>query len=93
MQTIKVKYIGKGDAIVSEWDGVKYTFSKSDPVQIIPLKVFQDMQNSFNVFRDDVIPFQEDSKEKENKVKVEESTPIIEEVKNKRRTRRIKNEQ
>lgn len=69
MQMIKVKYTGKGDAIFAEHDGIKYAFYKEKPVQIIPLIVFQAMQNQYNVFRDEVIPVQDATEEKKEETK------------------------
>ena len=57
MQFIKVRYVGKGDSILTEYDGIKYNFSKSKPVAIIPLVVYNFMQDYQNVHREDLVPF------------------------------------
>ena len=56
MARMKVRYIGKGDAITCEYNGKKYTFSKSRPEQEIPLEVFRYMVSDSNPFRLDLLP-------------------------------------
>ena len=67
MQMIKVRYIGKGDSVLTEYDGVKYNFGKSNPVQIIPLAVYNYMQDFQNPHREDIRPESDASVEVEQK--------------------------
>ena|SRR3990167_2078069 len=57
MQFIKVKYIGKGDSILTEYDGIKYSFSKSKPIVEIPLIVYNHMQDYNNPHRESIVPY------------------------------------
>lgn len=87
---IKVKYVGKGDAIVVEYDGIKYTFSKRSPIQEIPIIVYNYMMDLNNPYRDDILPFQEEAKEE---IKEPEETEQAKEIsKPKKRRRRVKKE-
>jgi len=61
MQEIKIRYIGKNDLITCEYDGVKYNFSKTNTVQIIPLEVFKHWNSDTNPYRNEIIPFQDDA--------------------------------
>ena len=81
MRYIKVEFVGKGDGIVAEWDGVKYTFSPGKAIQIIPYVVFQNMQNKDNAFKDYVVPYQDDLEEKKEvaKTTIEDDINQIEE--------------
>jgi hypothetical protein len=80
MQEIKIKYVGKGDAVVAEHNGKKYTFSRSNPVQIIPLVVYNMLQDISNPFRWDIVPFQDNAPERNEEVKktIEEEVDSIE---------------
>ena len=69
MQLIKVKYVGKADSILTEYDGIKYNFSKSKSVVIIPIEVWKYMQDYQNPYRDDVVPVTDAKEEKEAEAK------------------------
>ena len=60
MQSITVRYVGKGDSILTEYDGVKYNFSKSRPVVTIPLAVYNNMQDYQNPHRESIVPYVEE---------------------------------
>lgn len=76
MQLIKVRYVGKGDSILTEHDGVKYNFSKSNPVTIIPLAVYNFMQDYQNPYREYVVPFSDVTEE----VKEEKKATIADDI-------------
>ncbi len=80
MQFIKVRYVGKGDSILTEYDGVKYNFSKSMPVVIIPLPVYNFMQDYHNVHREDIVPYSDAIEEvkQEKKRTIEDDIDAIE---------------
>lgn len=80
MQFIKVKYVGKGDSILTEYNGVKYNFSKSNPIVIIPLQVYNFMQDYHNVHREDIVPCSDAAEEvkQEKKKTIEDDIEEIE---------------
>ena len=80
MQMLKVKYVGKNYSIVAEYDGVKYSFSKENPEQIIPLEVYNYMQSFNNPNREDFIPVTDaiEEKKEEKKKTIEEDIAEIE---------------
>lgn len=63
MSMIKVRYVGKGDCITTEYDGIKYSFSHSKPVQIIPLAVYNYFQSDSNPYRSYLVPVTEAAEE------------------------------
>lgn len=69
MQEIKIRYIGKSDSVVTEYNGKKYTFSRNNQVQIIPLIVYNFLQDNTNPFREDIIPHRDDKEEKKEEIK------------------------
>jgi len=76
MQLIKVKYVGKGDSVLTEYNGKKYSFGKSNSVQTIPVEVYNFMQDFQSPFREDIVPFSDFSEE----VKEEKKKSILDEV-------------
>jgi hypothetical protein len=80
MQMLKVRYVGKNDSIVAEYDGIKYSFSKKNPEQIIPLEVYNFMQSFNNPNREDFVPATDaiEEKKEEKKKTIEEDIAEIE---------------
>ena len=56
MQMITVKYVGRGDSILTEYDGIKYSFGKLKPIVEIPLAVYNHMQDYQNPHRESLVP-------------------------------------
>jgi len=67
-----VKYIGKVDTVVTEYNGKKYCFSKSKPIQEIPVEVYNDIQQSRAPFMSDLLPVYEEKKETKTEKSIEE---------------------
>lgn len=80
MQMIKVRYVGKGDSILTEYDGIKYNFSKSRPEIIIPLAVYNFMQDYHNIHREDIVPVTDTTEQfkQEKKKTIEDDIDDIE---------------
>lgn len=86
MSLIKVKYVGKGDSITTEFDGVKYNFSKAKPVQMIPLEVYNFFQERSNPFREELVPVTEQEvKEEPKEVAPEPGQKPVEQEKKKKK--------
>ena len=65
-----VKYIGKQDAIVTEYNGKKYSFTRTVPVKDIPDFVFSFIKAGNTTLSELIVPFQpEQSAVDENKYK------------------------
>lgn len=54
---MQVKYIGKAQMIISEYDGKRYVFSKKNPITDIPVKVYNYIQASRGMYSGDIIPY------------------------------------
>lgn len=63
MQMMKIRYVGKGDCFLIEYNGRKYSVSKTQPVLTVPLDVYNYIQSNMGMFRGDIIPFHDDSPE------------------------------
>src|SRR3990167_8367873 len=51
-----IRYIGKSDSVITEYDGKKYCFSKARPEQEIPTEVYNAIQQSRVHFASDILP-------------------------------------
>lgn len=56
-----VKYIGKADQIIGEYDGKRYVFNKRNPVVEIPVKVYDYIKASRGMRIGDIIPYYPES--------------------------------
>lgn len=56
-QLVKVRYIGKGDMISTEYNGKRYAFGKAKPVSIIPIAVLRNIIQSGALFAGEIIPY------------------------------------
>ena len=51
-----VKYIGKADQLIGEYDGKRYVFSKKRPIIDIPIKVYDYIKTSRGMRIADIVP-------------------------------------
>lgn len=52
-----VKYTGKADQIIGEYDGKRYVFSKKNPIVEIPIKVYDYIKASRGMRTGDIVPY------------------------------------
>ena len=52
-----VKYIGKADQIIGEYDGKRYVFNKKNPIVEIPVKVYDYIKASRGMRTGDIVPY------------------------------------
>ena len=52
-----VKYTGKADQIIGEYDGKRYVFSKKNPIVEIPVKVYDYIKASRGMRTGDIVPY------------------------------------
>ncbi len=51
-----VKYTGKADQLIGEYDGKRYVFSKKNPIIEIPIKVYDYIKASRGMRTGDIMP-------------------------------------
>lgn len=61
-----VKYVGKQDSIVAEYNGKKYSLNRKTPVKEIPDEVFSFIKSSNSVLSSLVVPYQPGMEASEN---------------------------
>jgi len=52
-----VKYTGKADQLIGEYDGKRYVFNKKNPIVEIPVKVYDYIKASRGMRTGDIVPY------------------------------------
>ncbi len=52
-----VKYTGKADQLIGEYDGKRYVFNKKSPIVEIPTKVYDYIKASRGMRTGDIVPY------------------------------------
>lgn len=59
MSNITVKYIGKWDSMVCDFNGKRYCFRAKDRIKTIPSEVYDHIKQARDVLSTEIIPHQE----------------------------------